>query len=66
MLHVLGNLICMPIAFFIFFAKTQMMWEHANPDPERILSYREAQGAHLEPNVCVTADTLSQSLYSTF
>lgn len=42
------------------------MWERANPDPERILSYREAQGAQLESNECVQADTLSQSLYSTF
>jgi len=43
-----------------------MMWERANPDPEVILSYREAQHAQLAQNVCVTADILSQSLYSTF
>jgi len=52
-LHIGGNLVLMPIAFLVFFITTQSMWERSNPDPEQILSYREAQNAHLEANECV-------------
>ena len=41
-LHIAANFVMMPIAFTIFFISTQMMWENANPDPEEVLSYREA------------------------
>ena len=61
-----GNFILMPIAFVVFFVYTQMMFERSNPDPEEVLSYREAQYAELEINECVYGDLLSQSLYSTF
>ena len=67
MLHFAGNYVAMPIAFFIFFIYTQSLYEHANPDPDHVISYREAQqGVRLPQNICVDADYLSQSLYSTF
>ena len=65
-LHMGGNYLLMPIAFVVFFIYTQTIWENSNPDPDRILSYQDAQMAELEQNECVTGDLLSQSLYSTF
>ena len=41
-LHLGGNFILMPIAFTVFFIYTQSMFERANPDPDHVLSYREA------------------------
>lgn len=61
-----GNFLLMPIAFIAFFIYTQSMFERSNPDPDHIISYREAQHSTLEQNECVTGDILSQSLYSTF
>jgi len=61
-----GNFLVMPIAFVVFFIYTQSMFERSNPDPDHIMSYREAQHATLDQNECVTGDLLSQSLYSTF
>ena len=58
-LHLGGNYIFMPIAFLVFFVYTQMLFENANPDPDHILSYAEAQHASLAPNVCVDGDVVS-------
>ncbi len=54
-----GNFLLMPIAFIAFFIYTQGMFERSNPDPDHIISYREAQHATLEANECVTGDILS-------
>lgn len=40
--HFGGNFLLMPIAFAVFFVHTQTMWEHSNPDPDHVMSYREA------------------------
>ena len=40
--HLGGNYLVMPVVFTAFFIYTQMMYERSNPDPERILTYREA------------------------
>ena len=61
-----GNYLIMPIAFTIFFIFTQKMFEHSNPEPERVLTFHEALHTKLEENVCATGDAFSQSLYSTF
>lgn len=66
MVHLGGNFVLMPVVFTVFFVYTQMMFERSNPDPEQVLTYREARSATLEQNECVEADYLSQSLYSTF
>ena len=44
------------------------MFENSDPNPENKMSYDEARNhiGELEQNICVYADTLSQSLYSTF
>ena len=41
-LHLGGNFILMPVAFTVFFVYTQSMFERSNPDPDHVLSYREA------------------------
>ena len=61
-----GNFLLMPILFGAFFIYTQSMYESANPDPDHQMTYMEAYETELELNECVSADYLSQALYTSF